>query len=149
MTGPLAPEGWRRLWADLLPETPRHPVAQYTLGEYAVLRERQGIERADEAFPDLAKHLEEGCRDCRAQLGTLGGFAATVHRISDSLNRYQAAHDYREGLERDTAETRELRRYQQRRWDSGLLADVALLDRISRRHLRVLLSEQESITDLE
>jgi DNA-binding response OmpR family regulator len=67
---------WRRLLADLELDASSHPVAAWTLGDYAVLRRHQGEEPAGRAFPDVAAHLEAGCAECAEALAELLAFAA-------------------------------------------------------------------------
>jgi two-component system chemotaxis response regulator CheY len=67
---------WRRLLADLELDAVPHPVAAWTLGDYAVLRRHQGEEAAGRAFPDVVAHLEAGCAECADALGELLVFAA-------------------------------------------------------------------------
>src|SRR5262245_30018415 len=121
-----APDGPARLWRVLTAIGTPHAIAASELGEYLVLWQDDPA-RADATFPEVAWHLAGGCAACdRSSIDILTAIVQT-QRIVDALRRQRAARPYLDALADDPQALRALRRYQQRRWDTHVLADVARL----------------------
>jgi hypothetical protein len=130
-----APYGLARLWRVLTATGTPHAIAPSELGEYLALWQEDPA-HADAIFPEVARHLAGGCAACdRFSIDLLIALVQT-QRIVDALRRQRAARPYLDALAADPDVLRDLRRYQQRRWDTTVLADVARLDRELRRRLR-------------
>jgi hypothetical protein len=65
-------------------QTEDHPMDPSQLGEYAVTLQRHGAQEAARAFPDVARHLADGCSDCESDLQELLEFARADVVASDS-----------------------------------------------------------------
>ncbi|MCL6597062.1 MAG: hypothetical protein K6V73_12790 [Firmicutes bacterium] len=61
---------WARLWKEVRPAPP-HAVEATALGEYAAVRILEGPTAAARRFPEIARHLDEGCERCEADLKEL------------------------------------------------------------------------------
>jgi hypothetical protein len=56
-----------RLWGAVRPhETDAHEVEPVDVGQYVALRNRQGQPAAAAVFPEVARHLADGCAACEA-----------------------------------------------------------------------------------
>jgi hypothetical protein len=129
-----APPGLARLWRQLTPIAAPHAIDPSELGEYVGLWQGDPA-RAESAFPEVAKHLAEGCAECDRLSVELLGVIAQTQQITEALRRQRAAVPFLDAFADEPHVLGELRRYQQHRWDTEILANVARLDRELRRRL--------------
>src|SRR5687768_10485961 len=70
---------WNRLWVATQPDTP-HPVDMVALGMYAAMLRSEGGDAAASAFPDIDRHVRDGCATCDVSIKELADFFAEEER---------------------------------------------------------------------